>query len=305
MFFHTRENKDGGEKEMTGHLRLYPAAAGLAWLVAVVALALVAINYGNNLIFALTALALALWLNAGWECWRNAQGAIWQAAPVAPAFAGEKLRLSGSVRAETGRTRRGFMLLAAGEPIPGTPGDAGTTLEVAIPAGSRGKKHLAGTRLVSRWPLGFWRASRLLPPCAALVWPRPEGDLPLPESAPVPACQRQGVDDFEGLRAYAPGDAPRRVNWRVYGRSGELAVNVFAGEAGGTALRLDFAACAGDVEARLAQLARWVLEAERQGRPYTLALPGTAETAPGHGASRQAECLARLAVFGKETKETP
>jgi uncharacterized protein (DUF58 family) len=51
------------------------------------------------------------------------------------------------------------------------------------------------------------------------------------------------------------------------------------------------------VEARLAQLCRWVLEAERRGMLYGLSLPD-AELPPGIGPRHRATCLAALADFG-------
>jgi len=50
-------------------------------------------------------------------------------------------------------------------------------------------------------------------------------------------------------------------------------------------------------EARIARLARWVDEAERDGRRYRLSLPGQPELGPGHGAPHRHACLRALALM--------
>jgi uncharacterized protein (DUF58 family) len=51
-----------------------------------------------------------------------------------------------------------------------------------------------------------------------------------------------------------------------------------------------------DVEERLSQLALWVIEAERAGRPYGLRLPGT-EIAPAVGEPHFHQCMRALSRF--------
>ncbi len=52
-----------------------------------------------------------------------------------------------------------------------------------------------------------------------------------------------------------------------------------------------------DTEARLSQLAAWVVEAERSGLPYGLRLPGM-EIPPACGAAHRHACLKALALYG-------
>jgi uncharacterized protein (DUF58 family) len=63
------------------------------------------------------------------------------------------------------------------------------------------------------------------------------------------------------------------------------------------ALYLDFATAPGsDTEARLAQLALWIIEAERARRSYGLRLRAT-EIAPSLGQVHFHRCLGALALF--------
>jgi uncharacterized protein (DUF58 family) len=62
-------------------------------------------------------------------------------------------------------------------------------------------------------------------------------------------------------------------------------------------LYLDFASVPGDdTEARLAQLALWIIEAERARRSYGLRLPGT-DITPSLGQVHFHRCLRALALF--------
>ncbi|MDR0702505.1 MAG: DUF58 domain-containing protein [Azoarcus sp.] len=284
---------------------LLPTAAGVFWCTAVLALLVTAINYGNNLIFALAFLLLSVWVLAGWQCRRSLSGLEWLPSPAPEAFAGEALRISGSVRARPG-WRHDPMMLCAGRgrhrhfgPVTRMPETEAP--ELSLPAPARGRQRIGDLQLFSLHPLGLWRARRALPEVTALVYPHPAGERPLSGNAPSPAHRRQESGDFQGVRAYAPGDSKRRINWRIYGRRDELAVNSFDGGAGGRALWLDAAACEGDLETRLSQLCQWVVAAERQGKEYGLRLGNGQDYPPGRGRAHYRDCLARLALYGEQT----
>lgn len=281
-------------------LPLRPTASGIYWLLALLALLASAVNYGNNLIFALAFLLMAVWLQAGWNCRRHLRAIDWHAQAPAPVFAGEKLHLDG--RASGGPAFASGIILAAGRQrgadiLFDHRGEA--RLLCTPPAEQRGERRITGLALLSRWPLGLWQVRRPLPDLHALVYPRPAGDLPLPGGPPRSAHRQAASDDFQGLRAYAAGDSLRRINWRVFGRRDELVVNHFDGGQGGEALRLDWVDCRGDSEARLGQLTRWVLMAEQAGREYGLILPGQT-LPPARGHVQREKCLGALARFRPE-----
>jgi uncharacterized protein (DUF58 family) len=52
-----------------------------------------------------------------------------------------------------------------------------------------------------------------------------------------------------------------------------------------------------DIEARLEQLCRWIVEADARGERYGLALPGK-RIAPAQGVAQRERCLTALALFG-------
>ncbi len=284
--------------------RLRPTAAGAFWLLAVIALIATAVNYGNNLIFALAFLLLAVWLQAGWACHRHLAGLDWRANQPAPVFAGETLRLDGQLSG--GRQPTAEVLLAAapylGQPEP-LDGMGEASPAVLQPTMQRGELVIDSLTLQSRWPLDLWQASRALPAVHAVIYPHPAGEAALPDGNPRRAHRQAATDDFQGLRAYAPGDSPRRINWRVFGRRDELAVNHFDGASGGDALWLEWDHTPGDGEQRLSQLAAWVLAADHGGREYGLRLPGQSLPA-GRGRLHREQCLHQLALFNLDAFPT-
>lgn len=293
--------------------RFFPTASGFIWLMASFGALLTAINYANNIAFALAFLLFSLWLSIGWECLRNFRGLAWIPVAQPSAFAGETLHLSGTLRTSSIRPHTPFKLCVGN--TPDTHGTAavphrgeGVRLELSLPAPGRGPHRIDGLSLVSKHPSGLWQARCALPPVTALIYPRPAPPVPgslLPKEAPRPARRKQESDDFQELRSYMPGDPPRRINWRMYARRGELAVNSYDGGTGGNALCLDIAACEGNTEERLSRLCQWVLEADRQGLEYALALRDGTASAAGQGSAHRKECLDRLAHFGNLPSPNP
>src|SRR5690606_6106788 len=97
--------------------------------------------------------------------------------------------------------------------------------ELGLPTTHRGWLRPGRMRVESRFPLGLLRVwSWVDLNQAVLVYPRPlQGDLPLSGAAadtPQEGLQARGpgVDDYQGLRAYQPGDSRRRLHWKAYSR---------------------------------------------------------------------------------------
>jgi uncharacterized protein (DUF58 family) len=78
-------------------------------------------------------------------------------------------------------------------------------------------------------------------------------------------------------------------------------VKVFSGAASGTTLLRWQDASASDVEARLSQLSRWVLEAEERNLRYGLCLPGF-DIAADNGEAHRHRCLEALALYEGATQ---
>lgn len=285
-------------------IRLAPTGAGWTFLLAVIALVLAAINYGNNVLYALAFFLAATGSISAWSAAR-AVAALHPGAPrLEPAFAGEPTNCSLVVTEAAGRARPALRLevagRGAGRPV-ALPAGSGAALGQDLATGGRGLMTVRGLRIVSTWPFGLFRAWYPLPQeAAALIYPAPERDGPVPHDTWRAAARRRAeAEAFSHFRDYAAGDPPARIHWPALARSDTLVTKLFDGAQGGTAVWLDWrdagAARPEDVaEATLSRLCRWVLAAEGHDLDYGLRLPGL-EIPPARGPVQRSRCLDALA----------
>jgi uncharacterized protein (DUF58 family) len=135
-----------------------------------------------------------------------------------------------------------------------------------------------------------------------VVYPRPAASAQAPRAShgvrPGDGAQSSGDDDFAGLREYRPGDSPRRIAWKSYARRDALLVREYRGGAEAEPVWFDWDAFPGkDAEARVALLARLVIDTCAAGRSWGLRLPD-ARLAPGRGRDHLHRSLHALAMTG-------
>lgn len=284
---------------MNSRVVMRPTPAGWAFVLLLLALLLMAINYSNNLLLALWCWLLAALPLAALAAWRNLRGVEVQAALPASVFAGQCARLPLRLTAAPGRAHFGLRLAvgAASEYVAQLPSGNPARVSLALPCPQRGSVPLAGLHLSSVYPFGLFCASRQLAlQQELLVWPTPADDAGLP---PLPVSG-SAADTLAGLRSYAAGDAPRRIDWRAWARRDELLVRHFDGDSGAHGVCLDWGRLSGGVEQRLSLLAAQVLAADTAGLAYSLNLPG--QTLPlAHGEAQRLACLSALALFDGDT----
>jgi len=237
-------------------------------------------------------------------CHRNLLGASLYAADAPPTFA----RRSGSLRLTfenpTVLPRYRIESGISDDPTRATdvPAHGRQRIDLPVPASSRGIVTVDRLRLTTTHPFGLFRAwTWVHAPIEMLVYPRPFGSLPMPtESGRKSGARSQGhsgADEWRGLRPFRDGDSPRQVDWKAYAREAPLLVKEYS-SAGSELRLLRFADLANpDTEARLEQLARWIVDAEDKGDRYGLELPG-ARIPPDRGADHRHRCLAALALHG-------
>lgn len=299
-----RVTGDGWTRLRARQVFILPTRTGLGFTALLLVLLLGAINYDNNLIFALTFLLTGLGLVAMLHTYRNLIHLEFRSGPGRPGFVGGRIEFRLWLRAGDGRARQIIELRT----VDG--GRAMTDVEgLAIDvwpqrnAIRRGRLPLGKLTVATRFPLGLFRAWSYLD----VVQAEPVYPAPAPPGEPPPAPhsgerdQRAGTsagtDDFRGLRGYRPGDSLRQVDWKALAREQGLLTKQFGG-ATPPQDWLDFAATRDtDLEARLARLCRWVLDAEQAQRRYGLQLPGIT-IAAGQGEAHRDRCLLALADFG-------
>ncbi|WP_426193741.1 DUF58 domain-containing protein [Massilia sp. DWR3-1-1] len=289
---------------------ILPTNAGLGFCALVLVLLVGATNYNLGLGFALAFLLVSCGLVDMLLTYRNLANLRLRAGRVAPVFAGAEARFELVLinRSALERYAIGVDFVGTG-PRYLTDAAAGgeTLLTLACPTSVRGSLAAPRVRLVTRFPLGLFRAwGYWQPAMRALVYPFPESEAPALPLAGANADDGRGSagqDDFGGIRNYQAGDSMRSLAWRQIARldlehGGQLVTKHFEG-GGADELVLDFAAIASTVpvEARLSRMTRWVLMAEQRGLPYGFRL-GSLHLQAGHGAAHQAACLQALALYG-------
>ena len=282
-------------------MRLTPAGWGLLGLIVVEFL--LSVNFSNNLIFAMTFLLVSIAL-IGWYYSRinliKLKISDWKSTPV---FAGQQAQYTLNIENKTGTVRHSLRPIAKDIPLSQKfhlSGGEYTETTLRRPAIARGLLDTIDTDISSNFPLGIFESrlnSGLLPEC--LVYPAPTGTQPLPETtAGSNSHLRVESGSYTDMRRYCPGDPLSKISWRAFARFDELYTKEFDGAAGLPALWIRWNDVhAPDVEEKLSQLCRWVLDAHKKHCDYGLELP-TGKLGPASEEAHLRECLRALALYG-------
>ncbi|MCE0496446.1 MAG: DUF58 domain-containing protein [Methylacidiphilales bacterium] len=284
---------------------------------------LAAVNYSNNLVYAVLYLVGSLCFVSLFHSWRNLSTLQVEHIRINSAFVGEEVRVEIHLLNPDKHPVQGLFFARVGEetglsrwPIPLAKQGGGSLriaagdscrLEVFFPAERRGIYRLESLLVRSSYPFGLvWAAFRVPVDVVYFIYPQPKGSLAWPELRPsgdegVPVSSRPG-DDFAGVRAYTPGQSLRHVDWKAYARGRPLSVKYFTGGEG-RQLWLDASQMLRlPLEDRLSQLALWIVNAEKEEISYALRL-GRSVLPLGIGPAQSRRALEALAVAGLGTEE--
>ena len=288
------------------HRRIFilPSRAGLGLLLLLSIMLIGAINYQNSLVYGVTFILGSLFWVGLHHTYRNLASLELRATGGKPVFAGENVPL-GLTLAAPRRLHQSLVLAwpdTQPQRVDVARGDE-VHLTLYHPARQRGWFSPGRLRIETRYPLGWFVAWSLIDlRWQVLVYPRPlQGDLPRQpgqgqDDEGEPGLN-EGVDDFQGLRNYQPGDSKRRLDWRAWSRGQGLHSKVFA-EPSQTTWWLNLEQAPGtDIEQKLGYLTGWVLQLEQKHEPYGLILPGM-RLGPAQGERHRDACLKALALYG-------
>lgn len=285
--------------------RIYvlPTPFGLFLGALLGAMVLGALNYNNNPALLLALLLAAAGLASLIAAHLQLSGLRLVALSADPVAAGQPLRLELLLDGDGARPRRGLRLRckqAAGV-VAQVPAGAPVEAVLELPTERRGWLDPERIRIETTQPLGLARAwAWFWPDAALLVYPRPEAQgPPLPDGSGQAGRTRlhPAGEDLHHLRPYRAGDARNAIAWKPSARRDQLLVREYERPAA-EETRLDWRALAPlPREQRIARLARWVDEAEREGRRYRLLLPGQPPLGPAQGPFHRHACLRALALL--------
>lgn len=285
--------------------RIYilPTRLGLMYAAIVFAMALGGMNYGNNLALMLAFMLAALGFVAMHHCHRNLAGLRIHSIASEPVFAGQLAHLQLAIENDSSQMRLAIQAEANEQSSKPAHIDAANEAQLSLPQLTlkRGWLKVERLSLSTRYPFGLFRAWTVLHlDLKCLVYPKPSDQ----HSTPPPASldthntnqQRQGDEEYSSLREFHAGDSPHRIAWKAYARNEELLVKQYAG-ASATAYVLDWDTLQGmDVETRLSQLCRWIVDAHQQGIAYGIKMPGL-QSSPQLAEVHRQRCLTALALF--------
>ena len=287
--------------------RIYilPTKFGLFIGALLAAMLLGALNYNNNpalLLGFLLAASAQLSLHMTHLALSGVRLLELRAVPV---HAGDPLVMQLRLDATRARPRPGLVLECAGaRSVFSLPDLAPVAVELIVQTTQRGWLLPGRIKLSTTQPLGMARAwSWFWPEVRVLVYPRPESRSP-----PLPAHDGPGArtriraqgDEPHHLRDYHVGDPPKQVAWKPSARIGKLLVREYE-QHRSDQLTLDWQLTTGlAYEQRIRRLARWIDDAEREGRRYALSLPGQPLIPMGLGMTQRQRCLRALALLPGE-----
>lgn len=306
-WFRRRQGPDGDSIELhQRRIYILPTRTGLSFGLVLFTMLLGALNYSNNMGFALAFLLTAVTVVSIHHTQRNLAGLRVTVEGCAPVFAGELIECSVRI-VNTGRSARWQISAGpagAATPPADLPADGSAVLQLALPTSRRGTQPCPVIRISTRYPFGLFEAwAWLYPERELMVYPTPAAQL----ATALPAASAdlehageslRGSDEFVGLRVPVPGESPARMAWKALARSGQLLAKDFRSGAGSN--WFDWDALNGkDTETRLSLLTRMILDANAAGGTWGLRLPGI-ELLPDNGREHFHRCLRTLAVFVPE-----
>ena len=281
---------------------IFPTRAGFGFIGFLSLLLLVAINFENSSVYALTFLLAGMMVVSILHTYSNLAGLTITAAHAEPTFAGLDATFNLVLSRENNRRYHGLQLSWQGGAVVWASLAEQNELWLALPfrTGPRGYCRPGRLRIETSYPFGLMRSWTWIDlDMRAVVYPYPIDAGNLPDSTPVNedtgSGEQEGSDDFYGLRDYITGDSLKSVAWKHYAKTGAMTTKQFIDPVDHR-LWLCWDDTTGEEEARLSQLCYWALEAERGHKEYGLELPGV-QLPPGRDQAHLHQVLTALATY--------
>ncbi|RTE67459.1 DUF58 domain-containing protein [Amphritea opalescens] len=290
--------------------RIYivPSRSGFLFLLLLLVMLVLAINFQNNLMFAVTFLLASLFVVTILHTYANLSGLTIQFLRGHPCFAGEQaafdllLTPQGQRQYESIQLRLGQESGSAVDLLDDQP--VSLTLYQTPPR--RGMFQAGPLLIETYYPLGLFRAwTWVQVDLTTPVYPRPVKGGQLSDLNSVGSgdqsstdqSERPGGEEFNGLVNYQPGMSLKRVAWKHYARGQGMHAKEYV-ELSDHHRWLSWALWPElSPEARLSRLTWWLLQLHHGDEAYGLDIPGC-HIPPNRGEAHRLKILAALACFG-------
>ncbi len=303
-FLHGDEPVSGAIFLGRHNIYILPTRSGLFFAVVLILMLVGSINYNNSLGYLLCFLLGSLAIVSILHTYKNLYRLKITLGKIKPVFCKQMLPIPLIIDNSHGPMRLALHFnFNAGETLAVHDIAANTSSNIILKytAHQRGRLKLGSLRISSRFPLGLFQTWAILNfSRTLLVYPQPaNNDQPAseqPQAGTDQGNQGAGDEDFTGLRNYLPGDSLHHIHWKALAKKQGLLSKQFGAE-NRPQLWFDWRnLTALNTEARLSQLTRWIIDAQRSGLTYGLWIPG-AEVAPANNSQHQHHCLRLLAEF--------
>ena len=271
-------------------------------------LLLIAINYENNLVYALVFLLATVLVITVHVTFANLYNMTISGGRNTPVFAGETGAVAIKLSSRS-RTRfdisfiNGERAQLQAEVLPNAPG----ALDITVRPSERGLFSLGRLRVESDYPLAWSDAghgSMSVSRCGSTSKPLQPPTLARQEASGsgLQTSPSQMGDDLYAFNAYRPGDPIKRIHWPSVARGAEPQVTVMADQSSDSSFTINFDDYPGiDLETRLSWLCARVLSASRDKQRYSLVLP-SATLSPNSGDRHRDAALMMLAQFDRPSE---
>lgn len=280
--------------------RVKVTSSGYIYIIITIVLSVGAVNTGNNLLYLMTSLMLALMLLSGLSSLANLFFLDFSIIPSQEVFAEIPARFN-----LTMTRRRGFSFFLSCETrfgsvqLPIIKGRLETPLWLKLP--KRGKASIESFRIHSGFPLGFFRRYKSFSgSLEVLVYPRPIPRVFPPLTGSFRGGEKSSPfhgelgDEIKGLRDYREADPLKWIDWKATARKGDMVVRDFYSFEGDT-LVIDLSKRQRGWEKRLSEACYLILEGQRRKLSMALILPDR-EIGPGRGEKHKKLLLEALSL---------
>jgi uncharacterized protein (DUF58 family) len=284
---------------------IVPTRSGLLFAFSAGLVLIAAINYAVSLAFALAFLMASIFILSILYSFNNLNQLTLTSRSSQDVFCGEQACFRVQLSRSPKRSYESLELNFSGSTTSYADLSSTDAEEVGVFAQTlkRGEFKAPLLRVLTRYPLGLSRAWSVVDlNMRCLVYPRP---IPFAMSqfdsgssgGSDSAINREGSEDFYGLRDYVHGDSLRQVAWKTVARGQGMQLKQFVDYVDNK-VWLDWDMFYGfSNEERLSRLCFCVLQLSKAGTAFGMRIPGS-EFAPATGPEHRKKLLRALALFG-------